>query len=62
MFTGDFLFEGTIGRVDLPGGSIEDMLNSIKKIKKLSPTIKIYPGHGDITTLKDELKYNKYLK
>ena len=62
MFTGDFLFNGTIGRVDLPGGSTEDMIKSIEKIKKFSPNIKIYPGHGDITTLKDELKYNKYLK
>ena len=62
MFTGDFLFEGTIGRVDLPGGSTENMIKSIEKIKKFPLDIKIYPGHGNITTLKDELKYNKYLK
>ena len=60
MFTGDFLFKGSIGRCDL-GGSEEDMIKSIEKIKKFDPDTKIYPGHGDSTTLKKELNSNIYL-
>lgn len=54
MFTGDFLFKGTIGRTDLPGGNYSDMLNSLEKISKYNKNILIYPGHGDFTYLKDE--------
>ena len=61
IFTGDFLFKENIGRVDLKGGNINDMLLSIEKIKKMDEDLIIYPGHGDKTTLKHELKYNKYL-
>lgn len=55
MFTGDFIFKGTIGRMDLPGGSERDMINSIEKIKKYDNNIKIYPGHGDFTYLYKEI-------
>lgn len=51
MFTGDFLFKGTFGRIDLPGGSAIDMLNSLRKIKKYPENIIIYPGHGNKTLL-----------
>ena len=54
MFTGDFLFKGTIGRTDLPGGNNIDMFESLKKISKYDKNIKIYPGHGDETYLKNE--------
>lgn len=60
MFTGDFLFRGTIGRCDL-GGSEDDMRKSIEKIKKYDEDIVIYPGHGEETDLKSELLYNIYL-
>ena len=60
MFTGDFLFKDSIGRCDL-GGNEVDMLKSINKIKQFDEDIKIYPGHGDDSTLKREFKYNIYL-
>ena len=55
MFTGDFIFKNAIGRMDLPGGNYNDMLESLNKIKEYDKNITIYPGHGDKTTLKDEL-------
>lgn len=55
MFTGDFIFKGTIGRMDLEGGSVPDMKNSLEKIKKYNKNIIIYPGHGDNTILKNEI-------
>ena len=57
MFTGDFIFEGTIGRIDLEGGSTIDMKNSLVKIKKYDGGIKIYPGHGNSTYLYKENLY-----
>jgi len=57
MFTGDFIFEGTIGRMDLEGGNPLDMKKSLDKIKKYDSSIKIYPGHGNSTYL---YKKNKY--
>lgn len=62
MFTGDFLFKGSIGRTDLPTGDYKDMLESINKIKKYPNEIKIYPGHGDMTNLEEEKEHNEYLK
>lgn len=58
MFTGDFLFKGNIGRCDL-GGSVTDMNKSIEKIKKY-PNCIVYPGHGESTTLFEEIKSNPY--
>ncbi|MDO4963696.1 MAG: MBL fold metallo-hydrolase [bacterium] len=55
MFTGDFLFKNGVGRTDLPGGNVTDMVNSLNKIKNYNNNIKIYPGHGDYTYLKDEV-------
>ncbi len=62
MFTGDFLFKNSIGRTDLPTGSDVKMKESIAKIKLYDDDIKIYPGHGEDTTLNLEKKYNYYLK
>jgi len=61
-FTGDTLFKGTIGRVDLPGSSPKQMIESLRKIARLNPRTTIYPGHGPPTTLNEELKNNQYLK
>ena len=55
MFTGDFIFEGTIGRMDLEGGNPLDMKKSLEKIKKYNKNIKVYPGHGDYTHLYKEI-------
>ena len=46
MFTGDFLFYGSSGRTDFPGGSNEKMFASLKKIFEYPSDITIYPGHG----------------
>lgn len=55
MFTGDFIFKNAIGRTDLPGGDMADMLNSLNKIKKYDKNIIIYPGHGESTSLGKEI-------
>ena len=56
VFTGDFIFEGTIGRTDL-GGNSKEMKESIQYfLKRFSDTTIIYPGHGASTTLEKERK------
>ena len=62
MFVGDFIFKDSIGRVDLPGGNMDKMIDSINKIKKYDRDIVIYPGHGDNTTLGYEIDNNIYFK
>ena len=59
MFTGDFLFKDSIGRTDL-GGNNKDMINSLKLIKEYNKDTLIYPGHGDITTLGNEIDTINY--
>lgn len=54
LICGDFIFNGTIGRTDLPTGSMLDMQESIKKIIKYPSSIKVYPGHGETTDLISE--------
>lgn len=61
MFTGDFIFKGSIGRTDLGGNDIE-MMNSLDKIKKYPKDITIYPGHGLNSTLNYEFTNNIFLK
>lgn len=60
MFTGDFLFHESVGRVDLPTGSYEEMIKSIDKIGEYPDDTKIYPGHGPTTILEHEKKYNEF--
>lgn|SRR5574344_2421050 len=63
MFCGDFIFKKAIGRFDLPGGNIDDMIKSLKNISKYPDDIILYPGHGDATTLKNEkLNFAPYFK
>lgn len=62
MFVGDFVFKDSIGRCDLPGGSINEMEASIKKLLEYTDNINLYSGHGDDTTLDIEKKYNPYLQ
>lgn len=61
MFTGDFIFKGTIGRIDLPGGSYDDMINSLNKISKYDKNIELYPGHGEKTYLGNEFDLIRHL-
>ena len=60
MFTGDFLFRGSIGRCDLEGGNELEMVQSIEKIKMYDDDIVIYPGHGESSILGIEKKFNPY--
>lgn len=62
LFTGDTLFYTTIGRSDLPTGSSRTIESSLAKLKALPDGIKVYPGHGPITTLDREKEHNGYLK
>ncbi len=59
---GDVLFQNSIGRTDLPGGSHEDLVKNIKeKLFKLPEEVKVYPGHGPATTIGNEIKENPFL-
>lgn len=60
LFTGDTLFAGSVGRTDLIGGSMEKLLNSLKKIATLPLETVILPGHGPKTKLEIEIKTNPF--
>ena len=62
LFSGDTLFQVGIGRTDFPTGNMNDLKKSLLKLKRLPKNTKIYPGHGELSTLEFELKYNPYLK
>ncbi len=62
VFCGDLLFAGSVGRCDLPGGSIKVLKESIhKKILTLENDVKVYPGHGPSTRIKKERNDNPFL-
>lgn len=61
LFSGDTLFYEEIGRCDLPTGSFKEIENSIKnKLFNLEENIKVFPGHGDNTSIEHEKKFNAY--
>lgn len=60
MFSGDFIFEHSIGRTDFPYSSPNDMKESLERFKKLTYDKTIYPGHGKTTTIKQEQQYADY--
>ena len=63
VFTGDTLFRLSVGRTDFPGGSFEEIKDSIlNKLGKLDRDSKIYPGHNENTTLGFELDNNPFLQ
>ena len=61
LFTGDLLFAGSIGRTDLPGGDLEKMKHSLRRIVGLPGDYQIYSGHGPSTTLNTERMHNPFL-
>ncbi len=62
LFTGDTLFAGGVGRTDLPGGSYELLLDSIKRrILTLDDSTRILPGHGPYSTIGEEKAINPFL-
>lgn len=60
LFTGDIVFQGSVGRVDLPTGSAQQMKESIQFLKTLPDDLIIYPGHGPSSSLGQEKEYNPY--
>jgi len=63
VFSGDTLFAGGIGRYDLLGGSLEEIMNSLKnKLLILPDHLKVYPGHGPATTIGEERRSNPFLQ
>ena len=62
VFAGDVLFEGSIGRTDLPGGDYQQLLDSIRtKLLTLPDSTVVYPGHGPSTTIGAERRSNPFL-
>lgn len=58
LFTGDTLFNGTVGRTDFPTGDYEQLVLSVRKLFSLDGNYTVYPGHDDFTDLERERKYN----
>ena len=62
MLAGDTLFAGSCGRCDLPGGSEEDMMRSLRRLARLEGDYKVCPGHGPLSTLARERQTNPYMR
>lgn len=62
LVSGDTLFQDSVGRTDLPTGSMGTLVRSIKeRIFVLPDNVQIYPGHGDVTTVAHEKAYNPFV-
>ncbi len=61
MFSGDTLFAGSVGRTDLPGGDYTTLQTSLDRLKALETDYRVFPGHGESTTLFREKNSNPYL-
>jgi glyoxylase-like metal-dependent hydrolase (beta-lactamase superfamily II) len=61
LFTGDTLFEGTVGRTDLPGGDEAILRRSLVRLAALPAATRVFPGHGEATTLARERAHNPFL-
>ena len=62
LFSGDTLFAGSCGRTDLPCGSVKDIVKSLSRLAQLEGDYRVFPGHGNSTTLAQEKQYNPFLK
>lgn len=63
LFSGDLLFAGSVGRVDIEGGDWDTLLASVQSLlDRLSPETVVRPGHGPATTLGRELSTNPFLR
>ena len=60
-FTGDTLFHGSIGRTDFKGGSMFQIINSLRFLAQLPDEVKVLPGHGQATSIGEELAHNPYM-
>lgn len=62
LFTGDTLFAGSMGRIDLPGARPDLMMSSLARLARLPGDYDVYPGHMDATTMAQERQHNLYLR
>ena len=62
LFTGDTLFQGSMGRTDLPGGSYETIMASLARLGRLEGDYKVLPGHMGGSTLEKERQGNYYMR
>ncbi len=62
IFSGDTLFCGGIGRTDLPGGERRHIMQSLARLSALDGDMKVYPGHGEPTTIAFERENNPYME
>ncbi len=62
LLSGDTLFAGSIGRTDLPGGSLSTLSESLKKLADLPSETVVVPGHGPETTIGEERRSNPFLR
>jgi hydroxyacylglutathione hydrolase len=62
VFTGDTLFAGSVGRTDLPGGDADALVRAVReKLFALGDDLPAYPGHGPVTTLGEERRFNPFV-
>ena len=62
VITGDALFQGSIGRTDLPGGDFDTLISSIRsRLLTLPGETTVYPGHGEPSTIAEEASHNPFL-
>ena len=62
VVTGDVLFQGSVGRYDLPFASLPQLYTSLKKLAALPDQLIILPGHGEVSTIGAEKAENPYLR
>ena len=62
LFCGDTLFAGSCGRTDFPGGSMQKIMDSLKRLGGLEGDLMVYPGHMEDSTLDRERSWNPYLR
>lgn len=62
LFSGDLLFKNSIGRTDLPQGSMSAIRTSLRRIATLNPDTIVHPGHGEETTIAAEMQSNPFLQ
>ena len=65
LFSGDTLLCRSVGRTDFPGSDPQQMQKSLERLRTLAaehPTLRVFPGHGALTTLQAEIRENPFLK